>query len=120
MKKTWRRKRGDAAELRAEHFLHSAGLEFRDRNYHCRWGEIDLVMQDGNTLVFIEVRLRQNDRFGGATASVSPAKQQRLLRTASHYLAAHAASDTACRFDVVAESGETGRIDWIKNAFEAG
>ena len=120
MKKTWRRARGDVAEQRAERLLRDAGLTTRETNYHCRWGEIDLVMQQGDCLVFVEVRLRKDDAFGGALASVGPAKQQRLLRTARHYLASRASADTPCRFDVIAVSGETGRLEWIKNAFDAG
>ncbi|HEV59188.1 MAG TPA: YraN family protein, partial [Phycisphaerales bacterium] len=87
-------------------------------NYRCRRGEIDLVMRDGATLVFVEVRLRRNPRYGGAAASIDYRKQQKLVATAQHYLLAHP-HDGPARFDVVAMAGGSS-IDWIRNAFEAG
>jgi putative endonuclease len=107
---------GQTAETRAAAFLQTHGLKLLTRNWRCRFGEIDLVMQDGPTLVFVEVRLRSRNDFGGAAASVTPAKQKRLLAAARQYLATLKAVPP-CRFDVVALDG-SGAPDWLKNAFE--
>ena len=107
---------GQTAESRAEAFLKSRGLKPVARNWHCRFGEIDLIMQDGTTLVFIEVRLRNRSDFGGAAASVTPAKQKKLLAAARLYLTT-LKTLPACRFDVVAFNG-SAPPDWIRNAFD--
>ncbi|OJZ17586.1 MAG: YraN family protein [Thiobacillus sp. 65-29] len=107
---------GKSAEARAEAHLAAHGLKPVTRNWRCRFGEIDLVMQDGATLVFVEVRLRRNADYGGAAASVTPAKQKKLLATARLYLAG-LANVPPCRFDVVALDGNTV-ADWIRNAFD--
>ena len=107
---------GQSAEKRAEAFLESRGLIFVARNWRCRFGEIDLIMQDGATRVFVEVRLRSRNEFGGAAASVTPAKQKRLLAAAHQYLTT-LKTLPPCRFDVVALSGDAPP-DWIKNAFD--
>ena len=107
---------GQSAEVRAEAFLKARGLTLLARNWRCRFGEIDLVMQDGPTLVFIEVRLRNRSDFGGAAASVTPAKQKKLLAAARQYLAM-LKTLPPCRFDVVALSGDAAP-DWIRNAFD--
>ena len=107
---------GQSAEKRAEAFLASHGLTFVARNWRCRFGEIDLIMQDGATRVFVEVRLRSRNDFGGAAASVTPAKQRRLLAAARQYLTT-LKSLPPCRFDVVALSGDAPP-NWIKNAFD--
>jgi putative endonuclease len=107
---------GQSAEARAEAFLQSHGLKRITRNWRCRFGEIDLIMQDGATLAFIEVRLRSRSDFGGAAASVTPAKQKKLLAAARQYLAT-LKTQPPCRFDVVAMSGD-GPPEWIKNAFD--
>lgn len=110
--------KGDEAEYQAEKFLLRQQLILLERNYRCRFGEIDLVMKDGNTLVFVEVRLRANNFFGGAAASITPAKQAKLIRTAKHYLSRHNC-DLPCRFDAILISGRMGdKIDWIPNAFD--
>ena len=114
---TWRRVRGDAAERQAEAQLKKAGLHTLARNFHCRWGEIDLVMRDGQTLVFVEVKRRRTDEFGGAVGSITARKQRRILRAASEYLARHARIDSPTRFDVVAVTDETGTLEWLKDAF---
>lgn len=83
----------------------------------CRFGEIDLIMRDGATLVFIEVRMRTHEMFGGAVASITSSKQARLLRTARHYLS-KLNDEPSCRFDALLLSGTNGQeIEWIKNAF---
>ena len=108
---------GDAAEQRARRWLEGKGLRFIAANVRGRGGEIDLIMKEGQVIVFVEVRFRQSSRFGGAAASVTLAKQHKLLQTAHLWLARHNGSfDTVdCRFDVVAFTGNA--IDWLKNAF---
>lgn len=116
------RARGDAAERRALDHLQAHGLVLVERNYRvargpsARGGEIDLVMRDRGTLVFVEVRARADARHGGAAASVGAAKRSRLVRTAQHYLLRYP-SPPPCRFDVVGIDGD--RIDWIPAAFDA-
>ncbi len=107
---------GPAAESRAAVFLKTHGLKLVARNWRCRFGEIDLVMQDGPTLVFVEVRMRSRSDFGGATASVTPAKQKKLLAAARQYLST-LKTLPPCRFDVVALNGNAAP-EWIKNAFD--
>lgn len=108
--------RGAAAEARAAEHLQDAGLVLIERNYRCRGGEIDLVMRDGGTWVFVEVRERNNPAFGGAAASITPGKQARLIRAARHYLSRHRL-DAPCRFDAVLI--DSGHIEWLRSAFEA-
>ncbi len=108
--------RGEAAENLAAAYLQRAGLKLVERNYRCRFGEIDLIARDGATLVFVEVRMRSSERFGGAAASITRAKQQKLLRTARHYLAG-IARPPQCRFDAMLINGNTNAIEWLKNAF---
>lgn len=113
---------GAEAETRAEKFLHARGLKSCAKNYRCRLGEIDLIMRDGETLAFIEVRLRNNPRFEHAAESVNRRKQQKIIRTAQHYLLQNQLMDKIpCRFDVVAISGTNDTdIEWISDAFNAG
>lgn len=106
---------GARAEEQAARFLAERGLKILARNYRCRGGEIDLVCRDGAILVFVEVRLRTNRDFGGAAASITPAKQRRITLAANHYLAGKPLP--ACRFDAVLLDGAD--IDWIRNAFDA-
>ena len=108
---------GRDAERQAEAFLESRGLAAVTRNWRCRFGEIDLVMRDGGTLVFVEVRLRSRGDFGGAAASVTAAKQKKLLAAARQYLAG-LREMPPCRFDVVALSGPGCDPEWIRNAFD--
>jgi putative endonuclease len=109
--------KGSEAERYAEMFLLQRQLVLLQRNYHCRFGEIDLVMLDKETLVFIEVRLRGNSAFGGAAASITPFKQAKLLRTARHYLAG-LTTVPPCRFEEILLTGSNGEeLEWIKNAF---
>ena len=106
-----------AEELCAE-LLRKAGLRVVERNWRCRHGEIDLVAEEGRTLVFAEVRYRSNERFGGAGESVTAAKQARLIAAARLYLMRR--PDADCRFDVLLlDSLEASRIQWIRNAFAA-
>jgi putative endonuclease len=106
-----------AEELCAE-LLRKAGLRVLARNWRCRHGEIDLVAEEGRTVVFAEVRFRRNERFGGAAESVTASKQARLIAAARLYLMRRPESD--CRFDVLLlDSLEADRIRWIRNAFTA-
>jgi len=109
---------GKHAEDLAARFLEQRGLRILARNFRCRGGEIDLVCRDGRALVFDEVRLRRNERFGGAGASITLRKQERVILAARHYLAAHGGADGDCRFDCVLLSGsEAKAIEWERNAF---
>ena len=109
--------RGEHAEDLAGAFLQRQGLELVERNYRCRFGEIDLIARDGKTLVFVEVRLRASASFGGAAASITAAKRGKLTRAARHYLAG-AARTPACRFDAVLITGTELALEWLKNAFD--
>ena len=108
--------RGAWAEDAAAAFLTKRGLEVLERNYRCRFGEIDLVLRDARTLVFVEVRYRRNRSFGDAGESITASKRQKLLRAARHYMAAHR-EFPACRFDAVLLNGDTPEVDWVVNAF---
>ncbi|MDX1444050.1 MAG: YraN family protein [Gammaproteobacteria bacterium] len=110
---------GPAAEAEARRFLETQGLVHRDSNYRSRFGEIDLVMDDQATVVFVEVRLRRNGRFGGAAASVSAAKQRKLLATAAIYLEQQRCGQRPARFDIVAFDGLGASPQWIRGAFQA-
>ena len=111
---------GQRAEDSALVYLQDRGLCLLERNYRCRWGEIDLIMEDGSRLVFVEVRYRAGDRFGGALESVNSRKRARLVAAASHYLVAKRI-DRPARFDVVALSPARERLEvkWVKDAFQA-
>ena len=110
---------GAQAEQWAAQHLQQQGLKPIAQNYRGRFGEIDLIMQDGPSLVFIEVRLRRNPGYGGAAASIDSRKQQRIIRTAQQYLAGlnHI---PPCRFDVVLMDDAQGHnVQWLRNAFDA-
>lgn len=114
---------GAQFEQQARRDLERAGLVLLTQNYTTRHGELDLVMLDGDCVVFVEVRYRVRAAHGGATASVTRSKQDKLIRTASLWLAAHPRhARRACRFDVVSYDGPAGtaRMDWLRGAFEAG
>ncbi len=109
--------RGKNAEDLAAAFLQQQGLELLERNYRCRFGEIDLIARDGKTLVFVEVRMRTSASFGGAAASITAAKRGKLTRAARHYLAGTARTP-ACRFDALHVSGTERAVEWLRNAFD--
>jgi putative endonuclease len=109
---------GLQAEQWAAQHLQQQGLTLIAQNYRSRFGEIDLIMQDGKVLVFIEVRLRKNSDFGGAAASIDQRKQQRIILTAQHYLAT-LKQLPPCRFDAVLINKTDKKFEWLKNAFEA-
>lgn len=107
---------GGDAEERAEAFLGRQGLAIVARNYRTRLGEIDLIARDGATLVFVEVRLRSDARFGGAAASITPRKQRRIVAAARQFLMRFERVPP-CRFDVVAI--DRNECEWLRGAFEA-
>ncbi len=112
--------RGQQAEQRARRYLCKQGLKPVTRNYRSPCGEIDLIMRERDTLVFVEVRYRSNEAFGLAAETVDWRKQQKLRRTAEHYLQSKKVGhDQPCRFDVVAISGfdKQTTINWYPNAF---
>ena len=111
---------GEATEATALQFLLRHGLSLITKNYRCQYGQIDLIMRDGNTLVFIDVRNRQYVQFGGSASSITAKKQKKIMNTALHFLQHHQ-TDAASRFDVIAMSPSETKIpytiDWIQNAF---
>lgn len=116
-----RRKLGFLWERKAEAFLRKNGLKTIQRNFNCRCGEIDLIMEDQEHLVFVEVRYRRLTGYGSAAETVGFKKQARIIRAASLYLAKFPRLATIpCRFDVISVDNQQGKsnINWIKNAFE--
>ena len=105
---------GVQAEELALEFLVGQGLRLKVRNYACRLGEIDLVLEEGNTVVFVEVRQRRSQNFGGAAESITARKRAKLLATARHFLAGQRTLP-ACRFDAVLVDG-SGQVQWIRDA----
>ena len=115
----FKRAAGDAGERRAEKFLARAGMKTVARNWHCRHGEIDLIMFDGEHLVFVEVRLRTPKGFASSAESVDVFKQRKLAQAASMFLTSNPNwHDHPCRFDVVGIEGDTRELAWIRGAFE--
>lgn len=117
-----RRARGDAVETAALDLLQTHGLRLLARNAHSRGGEVDLVMDDAGTVVFVEVRYRAGAAFGGGAASVDAGKRRRLVHAAQAFLARHPQHANApCRFDVVAAAGDPDApaLDWLRDAFRA-
>lgn len=113
-------------------YLSRQKLKLIARNYTCRYGEIDLIMRDKTTLVFIEVRYRQNFKFGSSLETVNLAKQNKIIKTAEYYLQSHDLSEKiSCRFDVIGvrpnvnypqqqafiSQLKQAQVEWIKNAF---
>jgi len=110
---------GARAENAALAHLVRHGLSPVSANYRSRFGEIDLILRDGQTLVFVEVRLRTSNRFGGAAGSITAAKRKKIIATAQQYLAQFR-QPPPCRFDVVLlGSGAPPKIEWLRNAFAA-
>jgi putative endonuclease len=112
---------GDSAERLACQYLKRRGLKLLQRNFHCRGGEIDLIMQHGDSLVFVEVRYRRYTAFGRAAETISPHKQGRVIRCAKYYISRHQRWNAASRFDVVCIEGDPGnmQVEWISDAFRA-
>ena len=110
-------KSGVLAEQLAAQYLQRQGLKLLQMNYRCRFGEIDLILQDGEVHVFAEVRMRSSTAFGGAAASIDARKQAKLIRTAQHYLS-RLRRTPPCRFDaILMRSTGSDNIEWVKNAF---
>jgi len=113
---------GSEGERAAAAFLEARGYRILERNYRTKLGEIDLVAEEGRTLVFVEVKVRLNDRFGGPAAAITSAKQARIARLAQQYVASRRLAERACRFDVVLIWGDdprTRRIELLPGAFDA-
>jgi putative endonuclease len=122
---------GQLQEQIAAEYLTARGLELLFTNFQCRLGEIDLIMQDNNTLVFVEVRYRRSAKFGSAVESVDRRKQNRLLRCAQYFLISHNPGDRLpCRFDIIglspglnpkndrpSSAAVEPHVEWLKNAF---
>ncbi|HVN34676.1 MAG TPA: YraN family protein [Casimicrobiaceae bacterium] len=106
---------GEKAEALAAEFLAARGMRVIERNFRRRCGEIDLVAQDGDTLVFVEVRLRTRSDFGGAAASITGRKRARMSAAAGLYLA-RLRRAPPCRFDaVLLDAIDSARIEWLKD-----
>ena len=110
---------GAAAEDFALHYLEARGLQLVARNFRCRGGELDLILRDGEQLVFVEVRSRRSSQFGTPAESVTRSKQQKVLRAAALYLQRYNLN-FPCRFDVVAilQTTPEPQIEWIQDAFQ--
>lgn len=129
MLRTTTKQIGDTTENLAEQYLIKQGLRKISKNFRYKTGEIDLIMEDDQHLIFIEVRYRKNKLFGSGSETISVKKQQRLIQTARYYLQKYNLTESrACRFDVVSISGELDtalkpsdryHIEWLPNAFTA-
>jgi len=120
---------GTIAEEAAKNYLCSNQLTFIEQNYHCRQGEIDLIMKENKQLVFVEVRYRKNKHHGTGIESITKEKQRRIITTAQHYLHQHKLTEAvSCRFDIVGveparkaqEKNSTNEeffFNWLKHAF---
>ena len=111
-----RQRQGQLWEQRALAFLQSKGMTLVEANFTCKSGEIDLILRDHGELVFVEVRQRASSLHGGAAASITPAKQRRVIRAAQTYLLRFAPTPP-CRIDVVAIDGQ--QLEWLPNAIQA-
>jgi putative endonuclease len=112
---------GQASEMQAEQFLVAKGYRILDRNLRTRLGELDLIADDHGVVVFVEVKGRTTDAFGGALLAVDHRKRVKLTKLAAQYLAQRHWSDKVCRFDVVLVQGrasDQGRIEHLQNAFD--
>jgi putative endonuclease len=116
-------RKGLRFESQARDYLQAHGLLLLQSNYRCRFGEIDLVMRDRDTLCFIEVKFRKSMLFGGAAASIPRPKQRKIVKTALFYISAHKQfANQAIRFDALLiqrQADSSSQIDWIQSAFYA-
>jgi putative endonuclease len=116
-----RRLFGQEGESAAERYLRGKGYRILERNARSSLGELDLVVEDGAVLVFVEVKARHGEAYGGAVHAVHRRKQDKLIQLAAQYLARHHINNRPCRFDVVLVQGagaHDARVDHIQNAFE--
>lgn len=109
---------GQRGEERAIAYLCARGYSVIERNFRCRFGEIDIVAREGDALAFIEVRTRSDGRRGTALETVTPAKQRRIAKVAGYYLAVRNQHAALCRFDVLGITGE--HVELIRDAFRIG
>ena len=111
---------GLIGEQQARNYLEKRGLRWIMSNYHCRWGEVDLIMDDGEYRVFVEVRARVSAEYGGAIGSITMQKRIKIMKTAQHYMVAKKLYEKyPMRFDMVSIQGVSAKIEWIKDAFGA-
>lgn len=112
---------GQQAEILALDYLKAQGLVPLQQNFHCRFGEIDLIMQEKSTLIFVEVKYRRNRHFGGGLSAITLNKQRKLRLTASHYLQRlQSHPDRACRFDALVIEGDLNcpHYQWITHILQ--
>lgn len=112
---------GKEIEQLARKYLEKQGLVFREANYQCKPGEIDLIMAEADCLIFVEVRYRRSSTYGDGAASISSWKRSKLIRSAKHYLVSIDKYDKIpCRFDVMDVRGVANdyQFDWIRDAFQ--
>lgn len=116
-----KKNKGDRGEARAAEFLRGQGYRILERNYRCPLGEVDLIARDGETVVFIEVKMRSSDRFGSPQEAIGPRKQRRMTAIALYYLKAKEWLKAPARFDVAAVRLDGGKetVTLFKNAFDA-
>jgi len=115
-----RRSIGQDGERSAERYLLKQGMRLLTRNYRCATGEIDLIMNDGDTLVFVEVRRRKSSQYGSPLETISASKQRKIISAAQYFLLDQKISSRqSMRFDVVGVicDGPQERIEWVRNAF---
>lgn len=120
MKTINRQEIGKNAEQQALSFLQKQGMRLLEQNYTCYSGEIDLIMQDGEDIVFIEVRSRSRTDYGHAIETITPRKQQKIIRAATHFLQKKGCLyKVSSRFDVITLQlvSNNWQLEWIKNAF---
>ncbi len=108
--------RGEKSEQLACEYLLTQGLKLIEKNFHCRYGELDLIMQQATTLVIVEVRYRKSNKFGHALETIGKQKQSRIINSTQYYLSQHKINSRV-RFDVIAMSGDK-ELNWIQNAFQ--
>ncbi|BBN80325.1 UPF0102 protein [Pseudoalteromonas sp. A25] len=112
------RDKGQHYEQLAKSYLLKQGLSFVQSNYNCRYGEIDLIMREGTCWVFVEVKFRQSQRFGGVLSTLTHTKQQKLKRSIYYYLGAQQLHNVPVRVDFIAIEGKNPpNIQWIKSVF---
>lgn len=116
-------RKGLRFEDQARGYLQARGLLLLQSNYRCRFGEIDLIMRDGDTLCFIEVKFRKSLLFGGAAGAIPTSKQRKIIKTALFYLSVHQhLANQPTRFDALLiqrQADGSNQINWIQNAFYA-
>jgi putative endonuclease len=117
-----RKELGARGEKLAARFLKRRGYKIIQRNYRCKLGEIDIIAQQDKTIVFVEVRTKQTERFGAPQYSITATKRRQISKVALSYIREKRLMGQSCRFDVMAvifsPESRKPRIDHIQNAFE--